>query len=224
MPSQVDHLVVAAATLAQGVAWCEATLGITPGPGGQHPLMGTHNRLFKIESAAFPLAYFEIIAIDPRAPAPARPRWFGLDDAGLQARLAIAGPALLHVVARTESLEPARAALVAAGHAPGEPIAAHRDTPSGRLAWRLLVREDGRLLAGGALPTLIEWQGAHPALGMPASPVRLAAVTLRGVAAAAQAALNFAAPGVRFAEGVGPALRAEFITTRGPVVLESPAP
>jgi hypothetical protein len=44
----VDHLVVIAHTLDQGVAWCEQTLGITPGPGGKHPLFGTHNRLFKI--------------------------------------------------------------------------------------------------------------------------------------------------------------------------------
>ena len=63
----VDHLVVAAATLAQGVAWCEATLGLTPGPGGKHPLMGTHNRLLKIATAAFPEAYLEIIAIDRKS-------------------------------------------------------------------------------------------------------------------------------------------------------------
>jgi hypothetical protein len=31
---QLDHLVVAARTLDEGVAWCEATLGVTPGPGG----------------------------------------------------------------------------------------------------------------------------------------------------------------------------------------------
>jgi hypothetical protein len=66
----VDHLVVAAATLEQGVAWCEATLGVTPGPGGRHALMGTHNRLLNLGSAAFPHSYLEIIAIDPEAPAP----------------------------------------------------------------------------------------------------------------------------------------------------------
>jgi hypothetical protein len=44
----VDHLVIAAASLEEGVAWCEATLGVTPGPGGEHPLMGTHNRLLRI--------------------------------------------------------------------------------------------------------------------------------------------------------------------------------
>ena len=49
----VDHLVVAARTLDEGVAWCEATLGITPTAGGQHPLMGTHNRVFAIGSEAY---------------------------------------------------------------------------------------------------------------------------------------------------------------------------
>ena len=52
--AQLDHLVVMATTLDQGVAWCEATLGVTPGPGGEHPLMGTHNRLLSIASERFP--------------------------------------------------------------------------------------------------------------------------------------------------------------------------
>ena len=81
MSAAVDHLVVAAASLDQGVAWCEATLGITPGPGGKHPLMGTHNRLLKIATEPSRDAYLEIIAIDPAAPPPGRVRWFGLDDA-----------------------------------------------------------------------------------------------------------------------------------------------
>ena len=67
----VDHLVVAAPSLEAGVAWCEATLGVTPGPGGRHPQFGTHNRLLKIASEAYPQAYLEIIAIDPQAAPPA---------------------------------------------------------------------------------------------------------------------------------------------------------
>jgi len=50
----LDHLVVTARTLDEGAAWCEATLGIVPGPGGRHALMGTHSRLFSIASRAFP--------------------------------------------------------------------------------------------------------------------------------------------------------------------------
>ena len=67
MKTQIDHLVVVAKTLEQGVKWCEAKLGITPGPGGEHAQFGTHNRLFKIANPTNPLAYLEIIAIDPDA-------------------------------------------------------------------------------------------------------------------------------------------------------------
>jgi hypothetical protein len=68
MQAHVDHLVVAARSLQEGVAWCEATLGITPGAGGEHPLFGTHNRLFRIATVNFPRVYFEIIAINSEAP------------------------------------------------------------------------------------------------------------------------------------------------------------
>ena len=90
---RLDHLVVMADTLAQGAAWCEATLGVAAAPGGEHPLFGTHNRLLTIESPAFPLAYLEIIAINPEATgdrqtgAAGLKRWFDMDDAALMAAL-----------------------------------------------------------------------------------------------------------------------------------------
>ena len=125
---QLDHLVVAARTLDEGVAWCRDTLGVEPGPGGKHALMGTHNRVFSIASPAFPHAYFEIIAIDTDAPPPGRARWFGLDTLDLRA-----GPRLIHWVARTSALEPTLAALRAAGHDAGRVLEASRDTPQGLL-------------------------------------------------------------------------------------------
>ena len=215
----VDHLVLAAATLAQGVAWCETTLGITPGPGGKHPLMGTHNRLFKIESTAFPRAYFEIIAVDPDAPPPGRARWFGLDDPALQARIA-AQPQLVHVVARSGDLQAHRAALVAAGLEPGQPISAGRDTPQGRLQWQIMVRDDGALACGGALPTLIQWLGLHPAEQMPDSGVSLQTLTLHGVSAPARDALGL--QGVAVLPAAGPALSALMLTPRGALMLTPP--
>lgn len=218
MSSQVDHIVIAAATLEQGVAWCEATLGLVPGPGGQHVLMSTHNRLLKIESDAFPGAYLEIIAIDPVAPPPGRARWFGLDDPALQARIA-QQPQLVHAVARTENLDMQRWGLVNAGQQPGLPVAARRQTPNGLLSWYILVREDGALSCGGALPTLIQWQGVHPADRMAPSPVSLKRLVLRGVPAQAQAVL--ALRGVAFDSGPGPALTAELDTPHGPVTLHS---
>jgi hypothetical protein len=96
MACEIDHLVIAAHDLAHGVHWCEQTLGVTPGPGGRHPLMSTHNRLLKLDAGpGHPRAYLEIIAIDPEAPPPGRARWFGLDDAALQASLREA-PRLVH--------------------------------------------------------------------------------------------------------------------------------
>jgi hypothetical protein len=216
----VDHLVVAAATLADGVAWCEATLGVTPGPGGKHPLFGTHNRLLKIESAAYPLAYLEIIAIDPEAPAPPRPRWFGLDDAALQRRLASEGPHLLHLVARTSALDAKLAALAAIGISAGEALAASRQAGATLLQWRIAVRPDGALQYRGALPTWIEWSSPHPAAAMPASPVALRGLALAGLAPPVAAAL--ALDSVRcVAQADPPALSATFDTPRGTVVLES---
>jgi hypothetical protein len=176
----VDHLVVAAATLEQGAAWCEATLGVTPGPGGQHPLMGTHNRLIKIAGPAFPLAYLEIIAIDPGAAAPARPRWFGLDERALQARLA-KSPRLIHWVARSTMLDMHRWGLITVGQRPGDPVKASRPTPSGTLSWEILVADDGRPDCDGALPTLIQWHSPHPAEAMVDSGVTLQALAVGGV-------------------------------------------
>jgi Glyoxalase-like domain len=98
----LDHLVVAAGTLAEGVACCEQTLGIRPEAGGQHALMGTHNPVFGIASAEFPRAYFEIIAIDPEMPAPGHARWYELDDAALQSALEH-GPRLVHWIAHDRS-------------------------------------------------------------------------------------------------------------------------
>ena len=177
---EVDHLVVGAADLAQGAAWCRATFGVEPAAGGAHPFMGTHNRLLSIASAAYPRSYLEIIAIDPRAPPPGRVRWFDLDAAAVQAALQH-GPALLHWVARCNDVEAARRALAGAGVDRGEILAAERASPQGLLRWRISVREDGQRLARGALPTLIEWAGPHPAERLPASGVGLQQLTLRGL-------------------------------------------
>lgn len=157
----LDHLVVAARSLDEGVAWCEATLGATPSPGGQHPLMGTHNRLLAIGSPAFPRSYLEIIAIDPDAPAPSHRRWFDLDDPALQAQLQ-RGPRLVHWALRCDDIEAVARRWRADGMDPGEVRQAERQTAAGLLRWRICVRADGRRLAGGAWPALIEWGGVHP--------------------------------------------------------------
>lgn len=185
MPVVLDHLVVGARTLDEGVAWCEATLGVTPGPGGRHALMSTHNRLLNISSDTFPRSYLEIIAIDPEAPAPGRTRWYDLDDAALQAALA-QGPQLIHWVARSPSLQAHLSALSAAGWNGGEVLRAER----GELRWQISVRPDGQRLCEGVLPTLIEWGPKHPCDDMPASGVSLQSLTVEGLPASAMSVLQ----------------------------------
>ncbi|MGQ2980754.1 MAG: VOC family protein [Polaromonas sp.] len=231
--AQVDHLVVVAASLDQGVKWCEATLGITPGPGGEHPLMGTHNRLFSVASAAFPRAYFEIIAIQPGvtpARAAGKQRWFDMDDAMLQSRVASEGPQLVHFVASVPGVVSAVKALAAQGLDRGAVVPASRQTAGGLLSWRITVRDDGQRLFYGTLPTLIQWgeagedpaQATHPLDAMPASGVTLEALQARHPRPeklqAAYAAIGLA--GVDVSPGT-PDLIATLHTPRGRVQLES---
>ena len=221
MTAALDHLVVAAATLDEGVAWCEATLGLTPGPGGQHPLMGTHNRLFSITSPDFPQAYFEIIAIDPAAPAPARRRWFDLDNSALQARLRLEGPQLVHWVARVDDAPAAVAALQGQGIDRGEVLTATRPTPQGLLQWQITVRPDGQRLWDGLLPTLIQWGAVHPAAAMPDSGVALVSFELQHPQAELLAAA-LQSMGLTTAVRTGPAqLRARLLTPRGLLEIRS---
>jgi hypothetical protein len=221
--ARVDHLVIVADTLQQGAQWCETTLGATPASGGRHPRMGTHNRLLAISGERFPDTYLEIIAVDPDAPAPARPRWMGMDDPALRAAVR-AAPRLVHVVARTSMIEMVRWGLINCGLNPGAPVAAERETPNGVLKWRITVRDDGLPECAGALPTLIEWQGTHPCASLPRTPVQLRELTLRGLPPQALDVLKLPAVQTPARSGQAPpepALRATFDTPRGTVTLDS---
>lgn len=225
MRARIDHLVIAARSLDEGVRWCEASFGVTPGPGGAHPLMGTHNRLMKVETAAFPHAYFEIIAIDPRAAprrAAATRRWFDLDDAVLQAALARDGPRLVHFVAEVADASAAVQALGRQRIDRGQVLEASRDTPAGRLSWRITVRDDGQRLFYGTLPTLIEWGPVHPTDSMPDSGITLRSLGLTHPRAddlnAALGAIGLA--GLTPIAGA-PNIRAVLDSPRGTVTLES---
>ncbi len=236
MSAQVDHLVVAARTLEEGVAWCEDTLGITPGPGGEHPLFGTHNRLFRIATANYPHAYFEIIAINSVASSavntPAngsKCRWFDLDSellrSGIEAR-----PRLVHFVANTHDVRKACDALTALGIDRGPAVQASRMTPSGLLQWQITVRGDGQRLFNGGLPTLIQWGEAgadplvavHPAKGMPDSGISLLNLHMTSPQAAPLEAAHIAIglQGVSIEQGEAN-LIATLQTPKGVVKIES---
>jgi hypothetical protein len=166
MPAcSIDHLTVTAPSLEAGARFVEQALGVPLQPGGRHVRMGTHNRLLRLGESL----YLEVIAPDPDAAAPGRPRWFGLD--GLAAG---AGPRLATWVARTDDIA---ASLAAAS----EPLGAAEPMERGDLRWLITIPADGELRLGGAAPSLIQWQvPAHPAAGLAdhgCSLVRLEAFT-----------------------------------------------
>lgn len=217
MRSELDHLVVAARTLEEGVRWVESRLGVAPRPGGQHLTMGTHNALLKLG----PRVYLEVIAIDPTLPAPARPRWFALDEAAMRARLADS-PALIHWVVRCDELD---AALLPES---GEVLALAR----GPYRWRITVPPDGSLPWEGMLPTLIEWvpgEGGvarHPCEALPDAGCELRGLSVSHPAAdLGTAGLVATLRRLRLAGPVdlvnGPAgLAARIATPRGECVLD----
>ncbi|HET7262820.1 MAG TPA: VOC family protein [Casimicrobiaceae bacterium] len=206
-----DHLVVAAASLASGVDWIESGLGVRARPGGCHAAMGTHNALVSLGRRV----YLEVIAIDPESAAPARPRWFDLDDPALRARLA-EGPALIHWVARTQRIDADAARLPELG----PPMPMQR----GEYSWRITVPGDGHRPGAGLVPTLIEWSdpARHPADSLPASGLRLVALAGEHPEPApirdALAALGLA-DALKVSYGRTPRLAAMFATPRGTMTL-----
>ncbi len=165
LPAQLDHLVVAATSLADGIEYVAELTGVAPQPGGKHVAMGTHNALLRLGERA----YLEIIAIDPDAPRPSRPRWFDLDDIALQSELT-ERPQLVHWVARTTDIERSAAACPIAL---GVITAAER----GDYRWRITIPDDGKRPGKGIVPTLIQWDvPIHPADRLPQSGVSIAGV------------------------------------------------
>lgn len=202
----LDHLVVCARTLEEGTAAVEAILGLPLQPGGRHGAMGTHNRLLSLG----PDAYLEVIAIDPDAPPPGRPRWFGLD--------AWRGPPALGAwVVRVDDLD---AALAAAPEGTGEPL----DLARGDLLWRMGVSPFGAAPLGGAYPSLIEWRSEPATRRLPDAGCRLARLEIETPheAALREALAPLLAADDRIRLARGPlAFRAVIETPRGPRGLEA---
>ena len=165
MRCELDHLVVACRDLEQGTQWVAERLGVAPAGGGKHPLMGTHNRVLKIGARA----YLEVIAIDPDAPAPGRPRWFDLDSPELQSRIA-QSPALVTWAVRTDRIAEALTQVPELG-------SVHAAT-RGALSWQITIPDDGKLQFGGLLPAVLQWGDEHPTDTMQESGCELAGLAL----------------------------------------------
>lgn len=149
--SLIDHLVVTAPTLEAGVNYVEGLLGVAPTVGGEHASMGTHNRVLKLGAGT----YLEVIAVNPAAPAPNRPRWFELDEE--ETNLV---PRLATWVVRTSDIKAALAA---------SPVVSGYATPMsrGEYNWTITIPRNGSLPLQGVAPTMIQWKDVHPAAAMP---------------------------------------------------------
>lgn len=203
--ARLDHLVVGAADLEAGRAWLEARLGVPAQGFGRHARMGTHNALWGLGES-----YLELIAIDPAGRAPDRPRWFGLDDPGVQARLA-AGPALLTWAVAVDDLAALRPPVTC-----DPPLGLARDD----LTWQVRLPEGRGLALGGAWPLTIRWTaGVHPSKRLPDQGLRLERLDIAGRGAAeSRAALGEVAGPVVFTEADGPTRLTALIRTPGGVV------
>jgi hypothetical protein len=200
----IDHLTVTAPTLESGAEYVRRALGLAPGPGGRHPRMGTHNLLLRLGDSAF----LEVIAPDPDAGRPDRPRWFGLDDPAV-----LREPRLSAWVARTDTLRDCPAEVLA--------VVGRVETMSrGAREWLITIPADGSLPMEGAMPMLIEWQSPREPAGstLPDSGCSLSLLTIQHPDPALVQALHASAglvdPRLDIGEGE-PSLQARVRTPQG---------
>jgi len=153
--ADLDHLVFTVPNLDEGVALVEDLLGMRTSPGGRHVGLGTHNRLIGLG----PDSYLEIVAVDPGQPAPAKPRWFGLDH--------LDSPRLATWCVKSDDLVTTVGVARLAGVELGAPVSGSRERPDGtRLSWTFTDPWADR--AGGTIPFFIDWGGSrHPAEALP---------------------------------------------------------
>lgn len=153
--NRIDHIVVGAHSLAEGVDYIRQTLGVEIAKGGSHKTMATHNHLMQLGNEV----YLELIAIDADAEVPRHPRWFGLDQALIRASIK-QQPRLLSWVMNTTDIHQLANN---ADFSIGNPTALSRDL----LSWEIALTDDGRLLADGLLPYCIQWHSTpHPSKAM----------------------------------------------------------
>ena len=147
-PCVIDHITITAPTLEAGEELVKSSLGVTPQQGGEHPRMGTHNLLLRLGEAVF----LEVIASNPAAEKPSKPRWFALDKVDKNT------PAKLKTwVVKTENI---RSTLDSCS----EPIGKIEPMSRGDNNWLITIPEDGSLPINEGAPALIEWKTeTHPA-------------------------------------------------------------
>ncbi len=161
--SLIDHIVVTSPTLDAGAKFVKKKLGVEPQTGGEHPAMGTHNKLLRLGDDS----YLEVIAANPAMPSPGRPRWFALDRLS-----AAAAPSLAAWVVRVGDIHAVQAVVE-------ESLGVVEPMSRGDLNWLITIPAEGLVPLDGVAPALIEWRTPQlPARGLPDAGLRLLGLNL----------------------------------------------
>ena len=167
MNSRIDHIVIGTANLISGTKILETKLSTKFSPGGEHMIMGTHNKLLKLQSNI----YLEVIANNPNVIKPSRQRWFSLDESSIKEKIK-KSPRLLCWVLEVDNIEDT---VKKCGYNPGEILQLSRD----ELTWKVTVPSNGKLVENGVLPVLIEWpSNQHPSKKLNNSKVSINKISL----------------------------------------------
>ena len=155
----LDHLLIGAPVLEQGIDWLEEKTGVRAMVGGSHPGLGTWNALVSLG----PDQYIEIIAPDPAQPA--------ADTFYVPGLRNFKAPRVTTWAARGKDLAGGLLSSLSPGLVCEPARAGERVRPDGaRLAWRLAFPRQRRYgVFDGALPFLIEWESLshHPGRSAP---------------------------------------------------------
>jgi len=152
---RVDHLILGAARLEDGIAFFEERSGARAAPGGRHERWGTWNALVALGGDR----YLEIMAPDPAVSSPPEPRPFGIES--------LTVPRLVTWVASGKQLEFHRERALRAGIDLGAISEGSRQRTDGTvLRWRMTDLAAPR--EGGVLPFLMDWlDSPHPSASLP---------------------------------------------------------
>ena len=153
MPTDLDHLILGARDLDQGIRWVEKLTGVRAASGGVHPGRGTQNALL----ALGPRCYLEVLAPDPHQPSLA---WYGEITTLIE-------PRLIAWAVHTNDLAKLAGLATSAGFPVDGPAEGSRSRPDGKLLrWKLLRLQHN---PEGLLPFFIEWhaESVHPSMDAP---------------------------------------------------------
>jgi len=206
----VDHLLLGARDLDEGIAWLDARTGVKAQPGGSHPGVGTRNALVSLGGRQ----YLEIIAPDP-----------GQSTFNFNIDLrALSAPRLVTWAVSTPDADAAAAAARRHGLEVFGPRDGSRTRPDGSvLQWRSAgVRTSFAEAGVDPVPFFIEWASSshHPSSDAP-SGCRLVDVAIAGPdPVKLEAVLANLGVAARVAKAAHARLSATLDTPKGRVTLE----